>query len=159
MQDKPAIQNSYDPSAALQEDEERGILPRALQMIVEELQQRPQDSYKLYISFFEVYNEKLYDLFSVKDGSYINCLEIRENKNSEISIPDLISVEINNLDQAMNILQVGLRNRAIGCTIHNAQSSRSHSIFQILLQQRVGGQFVESSVKPRTRESRPKGPK
>ena len=62
------------------------------------LQERSPNTYKLYISFFEVYNEKLYDLFSVKDGNFINCLEIRENKNNEISIPELISVEINNLE-------------------------------------------------------------
>jgi len=46
---------------------------------------------KLLVSFFEVYNEKLYDLFSSRDGKEINMLEIRENKNGEISLPDLIS--------------------------------------------------------------------
>ncbi len=87
-------------------------------------------------------------IFSVKEGNYINCLEIRESKSGEISIPDLITVEVNNLEQAMNILHVGLRNRAIGCTMHNAQSSRSHSIFQILLHQRINEEeFAESTVR------------
>lgn len=55
---------------------DRGLLPRSLEFIIQKLQERKKDSYKLFISFFEVYNEKIYDLFSdklQKDG-----LEIRE---------------------------------------------------------------------------------
>jgi hypothetical protein len=46
---------------------ERGILPRALTTILAELSKKEKDKYKLYISFFEVYNEKIYDLFNGRD--------------------------------------------------------------------------------------------
>jgi len=35
------------------------------------------------MSFFEVYNEKLYDLFNIRDENF-KPLDIRENKNGEI---------------------------------------------------------------------------
>ena len=56
------------------------------------MDQVDSNSYRLFISFFEVYNEKLYDLFSIRDNREIGVLEIRENKNGELLIPDLISV-------------------------------------------------------------------
>lgn len=46
---------------------ERGILPRSLNMILAELSKKPKEDYCLYISFFEVYNEKIFDLFEGKD--------------------------------------------------------------------------------------------
>ena len=61
-------------------------------------------------------------------------LEIRESKNGEISIPDLMNVEISTIEDAIQYLMVGLKNRATGGTHGNAQSSRSHSIFQISLE-------------------------
>ena len=61
-------------------------------------------------------------------------LEIRESKNGEISIPDLMNVEISTIEDAIQYLMVGLKNRATGSTHGNAQSSRSHSIFQISLE-------------------------
>ena len=73
-------------------------MPRALEHIIKILSQRNSNTYRIYISFFEVYNEKLFDLFSLKDGKELSPLEIRETKNGEISIPDLISVQVKSLE-------------------------------------------------------------
>lgn len=43
---------------------------------------------KVYVSFFEIYNEKIYDLYN----NNLISLDIRESKNGEISIPELINV-------------------------------------------------------------------
>ena len=61
-------------------------------------------------------------------------LDIRESKYGEISIPDLSNVQITCMEDAIQYLMVGLKNRATGSTHGNAQSSRSHSIFQINLE-------------------------
>lgn len=60
-------------------------------------------------------------------------LDIREAKNGEISIPDLMSIEVFSMEEAIEFLMAGLKNRATGSTHGNAQSSRSHSIFHINL--------------------------
>jgi hypothetical protein len=62
------------------------------------------DRVKLKVSFFEIYNEKIYDLLSngtkkgsgkVKDG-----LELREEKNGYFSVVDLKRVDVESLDDA-----------------------------------------------------------
>lgn len=122
-------------------------------MIIQEVRKKPPESYKLYISFFEVYNEKIFDLFNVKsDRDTIQPLDIREAKNGDVQIPDLITVQVSTLDQALHLLMIGLQNRMTGSTLANEWSSRSHSIFQILLQQKSDnisdlGQNKESVVR------------
>ncbi|KAM3132281.1 hypothetical protein pb186bvf_015611 [Paramecium bursaria] len=115
---------------------ERGIIPRAVSAVVNQIQQQlVDDQCRLFLSFYEVYNEKIYDLFNVKgmkDG-----LDIRENKNGDVNIPELSQIQISDIDTAYDYLMVGLRNRVTGCSHANTKSSRSHSIFQLTLQQVV----------------------
>lgn len=67
---------------------ERGILPRAVQNVVGQLKaQLDEDQCRLYLSMYEIYNEKLFDLFNPK--GYRDGLEIRENKNGDVQIPEL----------------------------------------------------------------------
>lgn len=57
-------------------------MPRSLETIISELEKKQRDEYKLFISFFEVYNEKIYDLFNGKDSK--DELEIRESKSGDV---------------------------------------------------------------------------
>lgn len=45
-----------------------------------------QTSARFYVSFYQIYNEKIYDLYNY---SSTNTLDIREGRNGEIAIPDL----------------------------------------------------------------------
>jgi hypothetical protein len=60
-------------------------------------------------------------------------LDIREDKYGRCSVLDLKHVRVNGLEEAMYWLKQGLKNRATSITSSNNQSSRSHSVFQILL--------------------------
>lgn len=64
---------------------------RAMQQIINESRKK-RDS-RITISFFEVYNEKIYDLLTNNPKP----LDIREGRNGEISIPGLIFVEVSDL--------------------------------------------------------------
>lgn len=57
-------------------------------MIFEE--QRKKRNSRITISFFEIYNEKIFDLLS-RD---MKPLEIRESKSGEISINGLSAIEV-----------------------------------------------------------------
>jgi hypothetical protein len=60
---------------------------------------------RFYVSFYQIYNEKIYDLYN-----YTNIgLDIRESKNGEISIPDLVTVEISKMQEAIQFLMIGLK--------------------------------------------------
>ncbi len=52
-----------------------------------ELEKKPKNSFRVFISFYEVYNEKIFDLFSsrdIRDQNSLNGLEIRESKNGDV---------------------------------------------------------------------------
>ena len=62
------------------------MLSRSLEMIMNIASKEPNS--RFYVSFYQIYNEKIYDLYN-----YTNVgLDIRESKNGEISIPDLVTV-------------------------------------------------------------------
>ena len=67
-------------------------------MIIRESRKR-KDS-RITVSFYEIYNEKIYDLLSTN----VKPLDIRENRSGEISIPGLLSIEILDLKEATNLL-------------------------------------------------------
>jgi hypothetical protein len=81
---------------------QRGILPRSLELIFEE-QKRKRNS-RVTISFYEIYNEKIFDLLV----STMKPLEIRESKG-EISIPGLAAIEVLSVKEVTNYLAEGIK--------------------------------------------------
>jgi len=60
---------------------------------------------RFLVSFYQIYNEKIYDLYN-----YTNVgLDIRESKNGEISIPELVTVEVSKMQEAIQFLMIGLK--------------------------------------------------
>ena len=98
---------------------------RAMEYIL--AQRRKRHDCRITVSFYEIYNEKIYDLLCSTPKS----LEMREGKNGEISILGLLAVEITDDKEALSCIAEGLRNRVTSSTSGNIKSSRSHSIFQI----------------------------
>jgi len=112
--------------------EHRGILPRALEKIVRHIKTMDRRC-SLLGSFFEVYNEKVFDLLNPKTSVRREGLELREAKDGANKIVDLLKFDIRSVDDALQCLRVGLKNRITGCSHANTKSSRSHSIFQLVL--------------------------
>jgi len=123
-------------------------------------------SVRAYVSFMEIYAERVFDLlvaprpttngteaFSVRTNSVCGVgtgsaksassrralaggLEILEGKGGSVSVPGLTVVEVKNLDQALEVLRIGTASRTSGDNGFNENSSRSHAIFQVLLEHR-----------------------
>ena len=83
---------------------------------------------ELYISFYEIYCGKLYDLLN--DRSIVQC---REDGKQKVNIVGLTEVQVDNVDSIMETLSQGMSLRASGSTGANAESSRSHAIMQMVL--------------------------
>ena len=87
--------------------------------------------------FFQVYNEEIKDLLNT--NSPINSpLYIRKDNNS-IKVVNLSEVPVANAMSTINLLARGTFSRVVGGTAMNDQSSRSHAIFTITLEQLVEG--------------------
>ncbi|ORX45973.1 P-loop containing nucleoside triphosphate hydrolase protein [Piromyces finnis] len=90
----------------------------------------PKYSYGLWASYYEIYNEQIYDLISSGEKRSLS-LKIDQNKNNYVK--DLKNVPINSYEDCDNILKQGKLNRRKFSTRLNQSSSRSHSIFTVRL--------------------------
>jgi hypothetical protein len=79
----------------------------------------------------EIYNEEIRDLLS-KDPK--NSLELKENIDSGVYVKDLTQFTVKNASEIDHVMQAGKKNRSVGATLMNATSSRSHSIFTIVVE-------------------------
>ena len=97
------------------------------------LQKKEYADLEIWVSFYEIYCNKLYDLLNNKYS-----LQAREDGKGNICIVGLIEKQIINLKNLMNIIDFGLRSRTTGVTGANNDSSRSHAILQIALKDQNG---------------------
>ena len=126
----------------------RGIIPRALSYIFEEIRKRTLFIWKVYISYLEIYNNDGYDLLyenSNSDPSKRYELEnlprvrIRENQNKQLILTNLSIHEIDNFQEGMALLMLGDENRVVAETPKNDASTRSHCLFMIQIEsQKIG---------------------
>lgn len=79
----------------------------------------------------ELYNEEIVDLFS-KEG---NKLQIHEDKDKGIYVKDLSAEMVKTVTDMNKQLNFGSKNRHVGSTEMNKDSSRSHCIFMIRIEQ------------------------
>lgn len=77
------------------------------------------------ISYLEVYNELVMNLLT-KSGP----LKLREDSNGVV-VGGLVLKQIHNAEELIDLLHLGNRNRTQHPTDANAESSRSHAIFQV----------------------------
>jgi kinesin family protein 3/17 len=79
----------------------------------------------------EIYNEKIRDLLS---SNVKNKLDLRENPDKGVYVNDLTEFTVKNRDELHKYLIAGGKNRITGATKMNKDSSRSHSIFTIIVE-------------------------
>ena len=111
-----------------------GLIPRVIQEVFYYCSSKsidPEDI-KIYLSFLQIYNEKIYDLF--QDADFKSPLQIRQDKENGIYVEGLSEYQVSNSLDAYALLKRGERNRIIRATKINMESSRSHSIFQFFIE-------------------------
>lgn len=86
-------------------------------------------SIELGISYLEVYNENVQDLLNPDKKS----LHLREDTSRGVIVAGMKLEVIHNADHLFELLKKGNNNRTQHPTDANAESSRSHAIFQVYL--------------------------
>ncbi|XP_046376200.2 kinesin-like protein KIF14 [Haliotis rufescens] len=134
---------------------ETGIIPRFCEELFTRAENfRDKDKVKISveISFFEIYNEKIHDLLmSSKDkGGKKPTLKVREHPVLGPYVEGLSTFVVNSFEDVKGWITLGNKNRATAATGMNDKSSRSHSVFTIVMTQtrteRLEGQDHDSSV-------------
>ena len=126
----------------------RGIIPRALSYIFEETKKRTLYTWKVYISYLEIYNNDGYDLLSDTGAGgtqrrfeleSLPRVRIRENQSKQLILTNLSIHEIDNFQEGMALLMLGDDNRVVAETPKNDASTRSHCLFMIQIEsQKIG---------------------
>uniref|UniRef100_A0A8C0ICU5 Kinesin-like protein n=1 Tax=Bubo bubo TaxID=30461 RepID=A0A8C0ICU5_BUBBB len=122
---------------------DRGIIPRTLSYIFDQLQKDSSKVYTTHVSYLEIYNECGYDLLDSRhEASRLEDLPkvtIMEDPDQNIHLKNLSLQQATNEEEALNLLFLGDTNRMIAETPMNQASTRSHCIFTIHISSKEPG--------------------
>eukprot|EP01119_Soliformovum_irregulare_P022479 TRINITY_DN7698_c0_g1_i1.p1 TRINITY_DN7698_c0_g1~~TRINITY_DN7698_c0_g1_i1.p1 ORF type:complete len:746 (-),score=188.75 TRINITY_DN7698_c0_g1_i1:135-2372(-) len=106
-----------------------GIIPLAIRDIFECIKDTPDRQYLLRVSYLEIYNEVINDLLQPNNVN----LKIHEDKD-RIYVGNLREEVVLSPEHVISLISAGEAVRHIGATDFNAQSSRSHTIFRMVIE-------------------------
>ncbi|KAF5189561.1 Kinesin-like protein kin-4a, partial [Thalictrum thalictroides] len=128
-----------------------GITPQVMNALFNKIETLKHEvEFQLHVSFIEILKEEVRDLLdvaSVNKSETANGhagkvtvpgkppIQIRETSNGVITLAGSTEVAVSSLKEMAACLEQGSFNRATGSTNMNNQSSRSHAIFTITLEQ------------------------
>lgn len=104
-----------------------GVIPRAVSYLVEQLRgltSTGKSNFSLHCSYMQIYNEKLHDL--LQEQGFRDNLDIHEmlkgRNQGEIYVSGLAEYRVRDVDDVLELIQQGNRNRAIRATECNEVS-------------------------------------
>jgi hypothetical protein len=136
------------PSWALDEtglliSEHSGILPRAAELIFDEITRlnKMNYSFRIFISAIEIYNENIYDLFD----SSRQTLSIYFNKNVA-QIKNMTWHAIKSKEDIIRLTKEASSSRRTDSNQFNENSSRSHAVYQIKIESVINNREMQSFI-------------
>lgn len=102
-----------------------GLLPRALKHLFEACTNSSTKNLSLHMSYFEIYNEKIFDLLSTESVTGRTMAQMKRSLHS-ISLH-----EVPSLSEGLLFISQAKANRRCATNSINKESSRSHAICQI----------------------------
>ena len=132
----------------------------AVDMDTTSVEVNPDYRYSVWVSYVEVYNEKLYDLLESPTQSLLTRPDRSENEStmpaptrrplllkSEAEsggkyVGGLKEIKVSSIHEARELIRCGLENRSVFGTMANRSSSRSHSVFTIKILREHTGEDV-----------------
>ncbi|XP_048590057.1 kinesin-like protein KIF13B isoform X2 [Nematostella vectensis] len=113
--------------------EDKGIIPRLCVNLFRGISQNDNHdiTYKVEVSYIEIYNEKVRDLLCPRGGSA--SLRVREHKVMGPYVEGLTKLVVSSFEDIEAIMMEGNKSRTVAATRMNTESSRSHAVFNILL--------------------------
>eukprot|EP00939_MAST-03C_sp_MAST-3C-sp1_P002201 g2201.t1 len=117
----------------------RGIIPRTFRDIFDKIAVAKKSEKKEFLvraSYLEIYNEEIRDLLSRYTE---RRLEVKEGVDSGVYVEGLEAKIVKSVAEISDVLKAGKKNRSVGATLMNQTSSRSHSIFTIIVETSATG--------------------
>jgi DNA uptake protein ComE-like DNA-binding protein len=129
---------------------ERGVIPRLLSGIYRRGRKVVKDSggetsVSVTLSYYEIYNDKVFDLFEPPEGRTSAGLPLRERDGKSIVV-GLSERACDDLKDFERLYIEANNNRSTAGTKLNSQSSRSHAILMVKVTQTTGDEIRVSTA-------------
>ncbi|XP_031336617.1 kinesin-like protein KIF13B isoform X5 [Photinus pyralis] len=113
----------------------KGIIPRLCDSLFDLIAKRQNSelSYKVEVSYMEIYNEKVHDLLDPKTTK--QSLKVREHNVLGPYVDGLSQLAVTSFQDIDNLMAEGNKSRTVAATNMNSESSRSHAVFSVILTQ------------------------
>ncbi|XP_069935275.1 kinesin-like protein KIF17 isoform X6 [Oryctolagus cuniculus] len=121
---------------------QRGIIPRAFEHVFESVQCAENTKFLVRASYLEIYNEDVRDLLGANTKQK---LELKEHPEKGVYVKGLSMHTVHSVAQCERVMETGWKNRSVGYTLMNKDSSRSHSIFTISIEIYAVGVTLDTS--------------
>ena len=115
-------------------EKDPGLVVQTLEGIFSKLGHQYKCCFEITMSYFEVYNEMIFDLLD--NNGKDKHLEIREDQHRNPYVENLTEKPIESFDAAKMLFEVGETKRKYAITTMNHMSSRSHVIVQLKIKSR-----------------------
>ncbi|CAH2047327.1 unnamed protein product [Thlaspi arvense] len=109
-----------------------GIIRRSVRDVFERIQMISDREFLIRVSYMEIYNEEINDLLAVENQR----LQIHEHLERGVFVAGLKEEIVSDAEQILKLLDSGEVNRHFGETNMNVHSSRSHTIFRMVIESR-----------------------
>ncbi|KAK9285875.1 hypothetical protein L1049_025076 [Liquidambar formosana] len=142
---------TYTMGTGFKDGYQTGLIPQVMNSLFNTIETlKHQTEFQLHVSFIEILKEEVRDLLdstsmskSESSNGHVGKvtvpgrlpIQIRETSNGVITLAGSIEVAVSTLKEMAACLEQGSLSRATGSTNMNNQSSRSHAIFTITLEQ------------------------
>ena len=131
--------------------QDRGVIPRLLSSIYRRARKVEKDSagessVHVSMSYYEIYNDKVFDLFEAPEKRTTAGLPIRDNEKGKAIVVGLTERPCTSLKEFEQLYDQANVNRSTSATKLNAHSSRSHAILCVKVSQTTGEQTRVSTV-------------
>jgi hypothetical protein len=115
---------------------EGGIVPRAMQHIFNYIRKNIDEAqFQVTVAFMQIYMEIITDLIN-KEKPNKGGLQIREDPKTGIFVGGLEQISVQNEFEVMQLISDAAKSRNTSATSMNKNSSRSHAVLQVSLEQR-----------------------
>ncbi|XP_071712152.1 kinesin-like protein KIN-4A [Rutidosis leptorrhynchoides] len=142
---------TYTMGSGCKDGPQTGLIPQAMNALFNKIETlKHQIDFQLNVSFIEILKEEVRDLLDPNSSNKSDItngqtgkvnipgkppIQIRENSNGVITLAGSTECSVQTLKEMSDCLEHGSLSRATGSTNMNNQSSRSHAIFTITVEQ------------------------
>ncbi|KAL3830389.1 hypothetical protein ACJIZ3_019191 [Penstemon smallii] len=134
------------------EGHKAGVIPKVIETIFSKVEaMKDSTEFLIRVSFIEIFKEEVFDLLDLNPSTLSKNdapstvkptglsrapIQIRETVSGGITLAGVTEFEVRTKEEMVSYLLQGSLSRATGSTNMNSESSRSHAIFTIAVEQR-----------------------